>query len=717
MLFHYLKRYPFVIVCFLYLAITLLFTYPLVTVMQTRIPQSGSDAYQAFANIDTTVATFRSLGLKAGALSIIRGLNTFTPYVLLTLVLGKIIAYNGLFLLSYLLSAIGMYLLAFYFTKNRSAAFLAGLIYAFAPFHYYQSVAVHLGTMHQEWLPFFALYLFRFFERFEFRYFFGTAIFGALIAIAEHQLLAFTVLFIVTFLVFQIWTNPSFLKNKNFWISAGGSLALGSILLFGMFGYLLDIATSGNNYLNAGENAANRYSMHLLDPFAPPAFHALWPRVGAFLQRILVGSEGRGSYFLGYSVLFVIGYLVFISLRRFREKRFPVSRTDSIMLFWAGTTVLFFVFSLGTAFTLFGQTIPLPYAIIYKYLPFYENIRTTGRYFVYALLGSVLLFAYGFDLLTATYREKRRLLILLFAGLILMEFWVGPIRTMAIEHSSFFERLARDSERYSLIEIPGSTSYEFASYSLYTDTIHRKTVVNGIALARKITGQFDWQQRTPIIKQLLYTLPKGNDPDQKDTTDILRKFDYSQANAILSYYGVRYITISKPYTKGVVRTMTEGFIEKHITTVTRYEDDFLIAYELPTVIPTGMYADLDTDDNQYSNKFIDQDGLLKREIGDGSGLSIVNLSAEPQKATIVVEAQSARPLSFGCTVGQRLIEERVLLTGTIRRIACDVVLQSGENMIGFSLTDQDGVVVKRPDKAKPTFQTALVSHIEIMTEN
>lgn len=198
-----------------------------------------------------------------------------------------------------------------YFTKNRFASFLAGIIFAFSPFHYYQSVAVHLGTMHQQWIPFFVYFLFRFFEKFNFKYFIGTAFFAVLIAMTEHQLLAFTILFILVFLAFKFYTQPAILKNKFFWIYIFCSAGLLAILVFGMFRNLLAVATSGNNFLDPGMNSANKYSMGAFDPFVPAPFHWLWPQINSWAGKIpMITIENRGSYFLGYSVIFVIVFFL-----------------------------------------------------------------------------------------------------------------------------------------------------------------------------------------------------------------------------------------------------------------------------------------------------------------------------------------------------------------------------------------------------------------------
>ena len=69
-------------------------------------------------------------------------------------------AYNALFFSSFALSGIFMFALANYFVKNRYAAFIAGLIFAFSPMHIAQSYG-HLDWTIIEWVPLFLYFYVR----------------------------------------------------------------------------------------------------------------------------------------------------------------------------------------------------------------------------------------------------------------------------------------------------------------------------------------------------------------------------------------------------------------------------------------------------------------------------------------------------------------------------------------------------------------------------
>ena len=708
-----IRKHPVFAAFLFYSVIALLFTLPLVFNMGSQLPQGGGDVYQSIASISAGIKQAQSLPLKGELLFLAKGLNTYTWYILLGIVMGnKIAAYNVIFLLSFILSGLGMYMLAEYLTKNKLAALLAGLIFAFSPFHYYQSVAVHLGSMHQEWIPFLALYLVRFFEKFEFRYFTLCGFFALLIAMAEHQMLAFTILFIALYVFYRLWFDRNILRNKKLWSYAASSFLLLAVVAFGMFGQLLKVATSDDNFLDPGMNAANKYSMGAMDPLAPPTFHAIWPGFGSFMQNILMSTtKGRGSYFIGLSVLAV---LIYFAIFLYKSRKNKVSGQRKEVYFWSLTLAVFYVFSLGPSFSIGKFTIYLPYYLVYKFLPFYENIRTTGRMFVFAMLAVGVLFAYGYIEVLKCYQAKKLMLTGIFAATILLEFWVAPVATMAVTYSPFYDQIAKDSQPYKLIEIPGSTSYEFASYEMMTNDISKKAVLNGMPLARKITGEFDMQQSTPIIKQLLYTIPKGNDPDTKDNNDIIQPFDYALANSVLNYYDVRYITISKLYTNKDVLSLAEKFIEQHVAFANKYEDNYLVAYEVRQVQPTGFYVGLnDSLNNHYSSSFLASDGTTYREMGDGSGLKIVNMGSSDQKVQIIVSAKGVTGTSFSSPVDTSG-SAKMILDSTVKQYSLSAILKPGINIVSFSILDSNGkAVVISNSKKNPT--GAMVSKILVQS--
>lgn len=75
---------------------------------------------------------------------------------LLARVTNHFVAFNLVLLVSFPLAGLTTYWLAKYLTKNSLAAFLAGLIFAFSPYHFWQAYT-HVNLSQIQWLPLFLL--------------------------------------------------------------------------------------------------------------------------------------------------------------------------------------------------------------------------------------------------------------------------------------------------------------------------------------------------------------------------------------------------------------------------------------------------------------------------------------------------------------------------------------------------------------------------------
>ena len=120
------------------------------------------------------------------------------PLYLLTA--NPILCYNLLFLSTFALSGLGMYLLVRELTGNTWAAFVAGLIYAFAPYRLAQ--ASHLQVLSSQWMPFVFYGLLRYFETRRVRPLAG----AALALVAQNLSSGYYLLFFAPFAAaFGLW--------------------------------------------------------------------------------------------------------------------------------------------------------------------------------------------------------------------------------------------------------------------------------------------------------------------------------------------------------------------------------------------------------------------------------------------------------------------------------------------------------------------------------
>lgn len=696
------NKHPLIMTSLFFLGLSFLFTWPLGLHFGSQIPEGGGDTFQAISNIDSHTKALSGVGFFAGAKIFLSKLGTYSPFVLLNLLVNKYAAYNTMFFLSYILSGLGAYLLAYHFTKRTGASLVAGVLFAFAPFHYYQTVAVHLGSMQQQWIPFAALFLIKFLDEVRFKDFVLFSFFLFMLAISEHQLLAFSLLFFLTLISIKIWQNRELIRNKKLWIYLASALFIFGIIVFFVFGDLIKVATSPDNFLDPGSGAAKKYAMNAWEPLIPPSFHAFWPGINEWLRKSVgIAADWRDSYFVSFSVLILLGIFAWSMLRKKNKLVLEKSDRKSFKL-WLMTFLVLYVFSWGPGFKIFNLDLPLPYYLVYKFLPFYENIRVTGRIFMFALLALSILVAFAVKYLQPKIKTNffRRWLAPLLVVLIMLEFWVAPIKTMSLAYSPFYDTIAQQQGAFKILEIPGSTDYEFASYKLFTNNIHGKQSVDGMALARKTDGQFDFQQSTPVIKQLLYTLPKGNDPEQKEVEDILRANNFQNATDILNYYGIRYITVSKKYSDANERKNIDEFIKKYILIDNFYEDKFLVAYSIENRQSNGYYVRLNTDNGQFSlSNSPKGEEYFSRKLGSGAEVEVVNMGKEPKSLTIGVAAKSPEKYVLKVLLPDGTTQEMPLLNDFGEK-SWSFATAPGSNKLRFLLLDQSGKEVFLNEKGK-----------------
>ena len=160
-------------ILFLYTLLTCLLLYPLPANFSTGLleAQSGDPLMQIWVVQWNIHKLTRSISHYFDANIFYPYSNTFayhdhmfalglTGLPIYTISQNPIVTYNVLLMLSFILSAYGMYLLCKEITHNDYAAFLAGLIFGFLPYRF--AHLDHLNLLSIQWLPFCFLFLTRY---------------------------------------------------------------------------------------------------------------------------------------------------------------------------------------------------------------------------------------------------------------------------------------------------------------------------------------------------------------------------------------------------------------------------------------------------------------------------------------------------------------------------------------------------------------------------
>lgn len=713
---------------YLGIILSIILTWPMAWHFFTGIPGRGVDTYQAIARTVLVDEHIHNDGLM-GTLQWQKTANFWgiLPFIGYTqVILGQMAGYNLWWFLSFFLAFLGMWLFMKDVTKSTWAAAAAGFVFAFIPFHYTQAVATNIGTMHYEWLAWLAFFLHRFLRSTSWRSAMGVAISIFLIIATEHQLLAFTIIFLIFYFPFLVYLYPQNLKTGRFW----AAITLGVIVLFiagaVQFNKIWQIAHSTDNFLKPPFSQVEDYSADGIDFLIPPGFHTLWGGKFNYLRaNTTANPEGRQSFYLGYAatIFFLIGLVLTLKKKKgeSEEEEESPSQEKKWLIFWLAISVLFIILSLGPTLHFMGNVSlekKLPYMLLYNFIPYWNYIRTTSRVFVIVVLGWSFLVGLGAKYLEKYYQSSpksslARYAIAVLVILLPIEYLSVPTPNLDLSYSKFYDQLAQDKDSYAILEIPGSTSYDFGSYSLFTGRIHQKNKIDGIDFARAEKDHWAFQRNTPIIESLLYSLPTGG-KDQEDSTggDVVNT-DYTPFGAsILNFYKIRYVTISKVQTGKKFGPQefqnTANYIEQKLGLKSVYEDNFLKAYTVPQDKKQGHFIALDTGANDSWGEKQGTGNSKSRTAIDGAKMRLANLGITPINLDVNFRGtvKYIRNIEF-------LLDGASIKKVTTKDFKADYTipvnqLAPGEHSLELRITDNEGQVVNNPTNDR----AVKFSHIE-----
>ncbi|MBD3238236.1 MAG: hypothetical protein GF332_01165 [Candidatus Moranbacteria bacterium] len=661
--------------------LTLVLTLPVLTNFFSQIPGKYSDTIQVWGKTQEFRNRFNHHGLLATLAWQFKA-KKFTPLEATgwaQIITNPFAGYNLVWLAAFFIAALGMYLLANYLTNSRTASLIAAVVFAFTPFHFAQAISTNIGTMHYEWLPFFILFLIKFLRDLKFKDFLLFSLFLILIALAEHQVLAFTLIFAILLVFFFLVKNSEILVKLKFWIYGLTGILILLLAVKLIFGGLFQVTQTQDNYLDPGKDQVLRYSTDLVEFFTPHRLHPWWGEKYNYLrENTTANAQGRQANYIGYVVIF----LSLVSLLSLKKRPW-------VKLFFFFSALLFTALSLGPELRYQGELIPgvwLPYNLLYDYVPYWYIIRTVNRIFLIAIFCYAISGAFGIKFLLEKLRfpvlnqkiinlagrvnqkvkqvfKKRpkliikltiklkqwlinfqvnRLIALLFLFLLIIEYLCIPVPLMSMTYSPFYDRLREMPEQFNIIDIPGSTSYDYGSKLLYYENIHLKHNYAGIDFARVVEDKWDFQQNTPVLYDLLYSLPTGGTPPSKS---IINDYYYNLATKIFNFYNIKYVIISKIYRDtdkkfdGQAYENTINFISGQFNSEKVYEDSLLVAYEIKqSEHLDGWFLAMDLKDDYWSRKK-GKRGSVARWARDGAKIRLVNMGESPQNIRLLFDTK------------------------------------------------------------------------------
>lgn len=383
-----------------------------------------------------------------------------------------ILSYNLVWLLTFVLSALGAFLLTRSLTGSGYGGMLAGVLYAFYPLRWHSVGILHVEAM--MWIPFalWCLHLWEWKDRL--RYFVGFLIFAALQFLSSGYagvfLLVASLLYVIVLMGLDRVRFLGLLRNQGLRALLCTALAL-ALLIPLVLPTLSNLHQGFGLHRSLGESAL--WSARPADFFTPTP--------GSLLGRIPPFSHGsRHPLFPG-----LVALALLLPWRRRRSWKTHLRRPE--MLFYVWLVVTGIVLALGPVLRIGGVRVPMPFALFYYVFPGFSLIRSPVRF---ALLASLAISVLAGAHLGRMLEEKRRKKT--FAAIVIalaaIELCPGGVRLFDPLPGGLppvYRKIAQDPRPLVLAELPlpvdeSAEVTEDGRYQLYS-LFHGKRLVNGMA--------------------------------------------------------------------------------------------------------------------------------------------------------------------------------------------------------------------------------------------
>ncbi len=471
-----------------YLLLTLILTHPLWRDLRRTVASDVVDpllntwilAWDQHALIRDPLHLFDA-NIFFPAANTLAGSENLLGTALLTAPLGfaigePVLTYNLAFLSAFVLSGLGMYLFVLNLTHSRFPAFLAGLAFAFAPYH--MGALLHLHLLTVQWLPFTALFLQRYLRRSRPRDLVWFGFFLWLQLAASWHAGAFTLFVVAAMLLYAVARRELRLRS-----AAAVAVALLSVLILILplaVPYLQAKELQGQRPLSFTTNFAATYADYL----SPAASNRLFGNLlAAWRQRPQFNLELQ--LFPGLAT----PLLALCALAWLRRKGGTEARRH-VIFFWL-LALAAIPLTLGPTAQIGRWQLPMPYKLIDRLLPQFSMLRVPARWVSITVFALAVAAGFGaFWLLGAVRQRFGRLasgcLAACLALALLADSWSVPIPIAFAgtlqDLSPVYSWLARQPGDFGVVELP-LFAWPRAQYDeskrLYASTLHWKKLVNG----------------------------------------------------------------------------------------------------------------------------------------------------------------------------------------------------------------------------------------------
>jgi len=572
-----------------YLALALIFTWPLVTHLQTHLIGTGWDGPAQAWNFwwfKYSLINLRQSPLYTNFIFYPLGVSLVTHaadylnealFLPLQLVLGINIAVNLSIIISLALQGFFTFLLAKKLTNDLGASLVAGVIFGFSPFNF-----AHLISGHYTWgsgwiIPASFLSLIKLRQKPNPR---SAIIVGLCLAASFYGNYIWASYLFVVFALFFIWE----LKDRRLlwhralylYLLAGLiSLASATPLIWPSLGALRQ-----GEFIKVDLLSTTHASVSPLLYLLPSQMHPSWGRwISRFKPPSAEQIVSLGSGTLALAICELIS-------RKNAPKEEKADRRLFSLLAW-----LFLVLSLGPRLRIRGQDVFtwgkrsfsfwLPFTILHK-IPALGMSKEPARMAIIVSLCAAVLASYGLAYLSRLSSKRApfltgRFLVALFLTLAIFELFPRPLPLISTEAPQIYQEIAKDEGDYAILNLPlgwFSSMQYLGNYSFmtqYYQTTHHKKVLEGFA-SQVPKEKFEFYDHLPVVRYLYN--PIENAPNENEN-------GRRQALEELYQLEIRYIVVNKKEGDNLKLTnIYRSYLEDSLGLRPFKEDGEVVAYRL-----------------------------------------------------------------------------------------------------------------------------------------
>ncbi len=530
------------------------------------------------------------------------------------------------------------------FRNLYAAAFIAGIVFAFSPYHFSHTLG-HLQLISLQWIPFYVLYLLRGLDRAARPAARGSwlvdaakaGLFLTLVGLCDWYYVMYCLFF--TALALLVWLARRRLSWRSIAVVAGAGIFLVVVLSPLLVPMVRGAQTWGGTSLVRDYTETLALSADLLAFVTPQVFHPLWGEAALARGASFTAAPSEYTVFAGFTVL-ILAVIALLLVRTRRGKSgSPATRPGFYLL----SAAFFALLALGPVLKINGRTdllpgdgeIPLPYRLLYETVPFIKLSRSVSRMDVMTMLFLGVAAAFAVVWLVQRLQagrkagSQRAIAIatpLIIGGLIVFEFLPAPFPVSPPDTPAWYATLAQDPSDGAVFNLPAN--FERPGYLLYQVT-HGKPITAGYVTR---DDPKTLRERAPVFSHFWFL---GEDINTRDFD--LRRQGIQILHDLL---GVRWVVLDRyKMPGGPEREITETLAGQIFgDQQPLYSDDRITVYEVGEPAERGPFIVLGTD---WQPRQVNETGAIWRVLptGDTASFDVFNPSGEA--VTLSIDAAAA----------------------------------------------------------------------------